>query len=573
MPRPGRLALTALLLALLPLAAAAEVQLQVEGVPAELRASLRAALGIANLPENPRPQLIRRRHARASTELRSALKAFGYYEPRIEAQLRLDSAEDWQARYRIEPGPRWVWEAAHITAAEDFSAPWLERLRRQAATLEGRPLDHREYRQLKSALLAQAQGAGYLDVELAQAELRVNLDTRKARAVLKVEPGPQYRFGQVRIEQSILDPDFLQRFNPIREGSVFDPGAVLDLRLRLFDLDYFDDIVVSTERAPDSGRIDVLLDTVPKPSQRWEVGAGWGTDTGPRVLGALDLRHLNRRGHRVESEARLSEVKIDLSARYVIPTGPEPAEGWSLRTQRREEKLGDTETTTLLTGVGRTRADGPRLWNFYVNYEGERFAFADGETKTDLVLPGVSLTLRGLDDLLLPRRGYTLFVDVHGSHDALLSTTTLLQSQLQLRWIMPLSQRSRLILRGQAGANWVAEEEEVPVSQRFFAGGDGSIRGYDYRQVAPRNDAGEVVGGRYLQTASIEVDRLIWGNYGLAAFYDTGSASAGWLEDLVSAAGLGFRWATPVGMLRVDLAHPLNGDDGLQLHIGIGGEL
>ena len=149
----------------------------------------------------------------------------------------------------------------------------------------------------------------------------------------------------------------------------------------------------------------------------------------------------------------------------------------------------------------------------------------------------------------------------------------MLQSQLQLRWIMPLSQRSRLILRGQAGANWVAEEEEVPVSQRFFAGGDGSIRGYDYRQVAPRNDAGEVVGGRYLQTASIEVDRLIWGNYGLAAFYDTGSASAGWLEDLVSAAGLGFRWATPVGMLRVDLAHPLNGDDGLQLHIGIGGEL
>lgn len=561
----------ALLMGLVPLAAALELRL--EGVKGDLEKSLRAGLSIAQLDEEASQRLVRRRHALAEKELRAGLRAFGHYQAKIQSKLTQEG-DRWVAVYKVDPGPRVRWQKPELLLEPAAEPAWLRAFQAQASALEGKPVDHRDYSRIKDQMLRAAEADGYLDARYTLSRLEVDPKAGSARMRLSLNTGQQYRFGRVEIRQEILEPEFLQRFNPIRRGDRFDTEAVLDLRLRLFDLDYFRDIEVDTAVDTEAAAVDLDLVAEAKPPQRWQIGLGYGTDTGPRISGAVDLRYINRDGHRVRGEARISEVKLDLSGRYAIPTGPEPGAEWSLRSQRVEEKLGDTEAVTLRTGLSRTRVKATRLWNYYLDYEGERFTLGGEVQKTDLVLPGISLTMREQDDLLLPRRGHTIFVDLHGASDDLLSSTSFVQARMDLRRIQPLSKKSRLILRLQAGANWLDDADALPVSQRFYAGGDNSIRGYSYRRVAPRNAEGEIEGGQFLQTATIEVDRLLWQDYGAALFYDIGSASNSWLGDLVSAVGLGFRWATPVGMLRLDVAHPLDDPDTrFQLHVGIGGEL
>lgn len=574
---PPFLCLPALWLAIFLLGAVSHSHAQsveLVGVDGAVQSSLRTGLSLVGSPADVEPVLLQRRLRAAPKELRHGLRAFGYYQPQVRTDLQRGPDGGWSVTLDIEVGPATQWEDIQIQTQPALDAAWLEPLRQRAQSLAGQQVSHQAYRSLKSAWMELAQDAGYLDARWQRQQLIVDPASELARVDWMLELGPRYRFGRIRIDQPILDPEFLQQYVPVRAGDDFSTDAVLELRLRLFDLDYFDSLDVQSTRDTEAGLVHLDIAAEPKPPQRWQLGAGFGTDTGPRVSGAVELRYLNRDGHRLRGEARLSEVRIDLSGQYIIPTGPEPGANWTVRSQRREEQLGDTRTVTLLSGLARNRIQGPRLWQYYINYEGERFRFADGLQQTDLITPGASLTLRQADDLLLPRRGYSVFVDIHGAHDSLLSSTSFAQLQIRARWIRPLDVRSRLIIRGQAGANWLEDANDLPATQRFFAGGDNSIRGYDYRQIAPRNAAGEVVGGQYLQTLSLEVDRLIWGNYGLALFVDRGSASNAWLQDWVSSVGVGFRWRTPIGMLRADLAHPLDdADTQVQLHIGIGGEL
>jgi translocation and assembly module TamA len=140
--------------------------------------------------------------------------------------------------------------------------------------------------------------------------------------------------------------------------------------------------------------------------------------------------------------------------------------------------------------------------------------------------------------------------------------------------VHPLGSKGRIIGRGQLGYTNVDDFSRLPASERFFAGGDQSVRGYDYQKLAPVDSSGEVVGGQYLAVGSIELDYLFVGNFGAAVFVDAGNADDTFLPQAKLGAGIGFRWRSPVGMLRVDLAHPFDDpDNNYRLHISIGPDL
>ena len=117
------------------------------------------------------------------------------------------------------------------------------------------------------------------------------------------------------------------------------------------------------------------------------------------------------------------------------------------------------------------------------------------------------------------------------------------------------------------------EFDELPPSVRFFVGGDRSIRGYDFESLGPRNDLGKVIGGAHLIETSVEVDHVVRGNWSLAGFVDSGSAFNE-RPEFFTGVGLGLRWQSPVGPIRVDLATPLDDSDGgLRIHISMGPDL
>jgi translocation and assembly module TamA len=189
-------------------------------------------------------------------------------------------------------------------------------------------------------------------------------------------------------------------------------------------------------------------------------------------------------------------------------------------------------------------------------------------------MPGVNVQRVWGRERLIAARGARLQLDLKGAQEGLLSDTSFVQGQVDAKLIVPLLEGLRLIGRGTVGAIQTDEFRRLPPSIRYFAGGDQSVRGYDYNKLGPRDASGEVVGGRYLLVGSLELERHIRGNWRAALFFDTGNALDGWNESLKQGAGVGLRWETPIGLVRMDLATALSEDGSpWRLHLTLGPDL
>jgi translocation and assembly module TamA len=154
------------------------------------------------------------------------------------------------------------------------------------------------------------------------------------------------------------------------------------------------------------------------------------------------------------------------------------------------------------------------------------------------------------------------------------SDTDLLQTRLQGKFVRPLGQNQRLLLRGDLGLSYVSDFDALPATLRFFAGGDQSVRGYAYNSLGPEDASGEVIGGRHLVVGSIEYERRIKEKWGAAVFYDVGNALNSLGDPLRYSVGIGARWRSPVGPVRVDLGIPITeAEDAVRLHISLGPDL
>ncbi|MED5510548.1 MAG: BamA/TamA family outer membrane protein, partial [Pseudomonadota bacterium] len=178
------------------------------------------------------------------------------------------------------------------------------------------------------------------------------------------------------------------------------------------------------------------------------------------------------------------------------------------------------------------------------------------------------------DNTLYTRHGGRLSLSLSGASEALLSDVTFGQVVLRGKYIRSIGENSRIITRAAVGATEVNDFEQLPSSLRFFAGGDNSIRGFDYQSLGPEGDDGEVEGGRYLAVGSLEYENMFLGDWGGAVFTDFGNAYNSFSDPIEYSVGVGVRWRSPVGLIRVDLAKALSDtDESIALHIVIGPDL
>ena len=519
---------------------------------------------------------IRRLHKRAPQEIREALMPFGYYQPQVDGDLQLVGAT-YQANYRVAPGP-----AVHIDKVSVQidgpvrQLPLAASLQAQYPLAQGDQLDHALYSSAKQSLLDQVYAAGFLDARFTRARLAVNPERRLADVELLLDSGRRYYFGDIRIEQSILNDDFVARFNDIDAGEPFDATRLIDLQLRLNDADYFGSVSVSTDKsAALDGRVPVTIATVPKKSQRYAVGLGYGTDTGPRANVSTEFRRINRRGHQFSADIRASAIRNTAAAEYRVPFKNVARDRYRFFGRLEQADVGDADTDQFSVGAQREEDWLGLRRQLYLKYDGENFSFGDGPTQQSrLLIAGAALSYQRVDDALFSRKGISVTLDVHGSLKSLASETTFVQSVLGTRAVWPLGARSRLLLRAEAGVTEADDFLQLPPAERFFTGGDRSVRGYAFQSLSPENAVGDNIGGSYLSVASVEVDRLVYENFGLAAFYDYGGTGNRFGEGLRGAVGVGLRYRSPVGMIRIDLAHPID-DDGtnFRFHLSLGPDL
>ena len=192
----------------------------------------------------------------------------------------------------------------------------------------------------------------------------------------------------------------------------------------------------------------------------------------------------------------------------------------------------------------------------------------------DLLIPGVSWSRTWGQEFINALNGIRLDIGVRGASEAIASDTDFVQTRGNVKFIVSFSQRNRLLVRATAGATDTPDFSLIPSSIRFFAGGSHSVRGYAYESLGPEDENGDVVGGRYLFTNSIEFEHYFDDHWGGAVFLDTGNAFNNLGDPLEQGAGFGVRWKSPIGPVRIDLANAIStSDKDWRLHVTIGPDL
>lgn len=581
-----RLLLLVTTLATPALLQAAKLAVSVDGVDGELKTAVEASVEIVQYRDRDvSAAQVRRLFDRAPDEVGKALEAYGYYGATATGDLK-ESPEGWQALLHVAPG--------EATTVAEFSLDVPDPARdeklvakaiREFTPAKGQRFDHAAYERSKATLQASLIATGYLDAELTTHTVAVTRAANRANVSLAWKPGTRYRYGKTTFDGDWFAEGLLERYIPWHEGDFYAQGQLLQLQQRMIDADYFGiiDVHPDLEHAAD-GVVPITVILAPAKRNVYSAGVFVDTDIGFGVRGGLTRRWLNRHGHKLKTEVELAQRLNSVAVTYSIPLPGPNNRSYNFGANYRDQNTDTTKSKTASLVVnesrqwlGFTRTLGLRLLTGdFTIVDPIARRHEDLKGHTTLLYPELVLDRKQADDPLFVRDGYSITAIARGT-PGLASDTDFEQVRVDGKWIRAFGDHQRLIVRGSLGATRVGDFDQLPPDLRFFAGGDRSIRGYAFQTVGPENANGLVIGGEDLVVASAEYEYYFKPNWGVATFLDTGDAFTGFSNfKRRIGTGLGLRWRSPVGMVRVDLGVPVNDPydrHGVQLHLVIGPDL
>lgn len=556
-----------------------KVEVTVTGVTDALYQNVLARLNIYLHKDNERLQAntVKRLHRQAEDDIRSALAPFGYYNPAIKSVLSRDK-DGWHAQYTIDQGPPVrVAEVSIDLAGAGRDNPALIAAVAGFPLKAGDILDHEVYEQGKKKLVNLAFGEGFLDATLPERALRISSENNSAVVRLVLDTGSRYLFGETTSGQQIIRRDLLERYLPYRVGDPYSPAKLFELQSILYRTDYFSRVAVrgQLDRAAERA-IPIEIDLVePEHRNKYSLGLGYATDTGIRGKINWANRLFNTYGHKVSASLQLAELENSVSFLYQMPIMKDPRYYKLANALAYQDKTWDDTRTQLFTTAVSLEYSGP-LYKFSTGLELRDELYDVGDTSGDstLLVPSLNMGFIFADDILDTKNGLQASLGFLGGVEGFVSDVNFLQTTLSGKGVITPLPDWRLIGRGSMGVNLVDSIDSLPPSLRFYTGGDTSIRGYRYKSIGTRDSAGAVIGGRYLVVGSIELERIVYKDWSLAAFWDGGTATDDLSLNFFQGVGGGIRFRLPFGQIRLDLASAITEDDTpFRVHLTVGGDL
>lgn len=561
----------------------AGIELDIRGLDDydEVRSAVRAGVTLTQYRERD-VSLARARflYSKAEEEIEQALEPFGFYNAQIEGAFETVETDQYRATFVIRPGQPVTVTRRSIelpTVVRDL-AP-VESAITEFEPGRGEALDHQLYERSKQRITIALRATGYLDAETDVHRVAVDTAQRSAEIDLAWELGPRYRLGSAEFSDSQFGDQFLSGYVPWEPRDYYSTEALLTLQQRLSQTGYFETVAVQPDmdRRAD-GVVPVQVMLTPNERNLYRAGLYFSTDYGVGGRLGYERRWLNRRGHTLDTNLEYSQRLQDYFVIYEIPRPSPEDKRYTFGAGYRDESSDTAQSRSLRIAAAESRQG----WKGYARTLGLHYLDGDFEVGGDrgssalLYFEG-TLGRKHYDDLAFPRDGYSIDYGLRLAPETGLTDTSLAQAWVHHKRLLRLgNDHSRFILRARLGAIAAGDFEELPPELRFFAGGDRSIRGFDFQAIGEINDQGKVVGGKYLVLASAEYEYYLpeRENWGAAVFADAGDAFTHDFRENVSV-GVGLRWRSPIGMVRVDVATPVVSrfDDGVRLHITIGPDL
>jgi len=490
---------------------------------------------------------------------------------------------------RDEPGPPAITDPAKVSRLKPGDAATSAALRSAQASLV-------DYLRNQSRPLAKI------------VELRPVVDhaTGIMDVTYVVDPGPIAGFGDVTIGQTVdVPPAVVRSFIYLEPGDPYSPKALADTRKSVATIPAIGSVRIrEADKLDTAGNLPIFVDITERPKRLIGFSARYSTIDGPAVKTYWEHRNLFGGAERLRIEGdlflapRIDGTKIqkfgdfdqsDIGGRFAF-SFLKPAlygsrydfllDGMATRERVGTNRYGGytARYANVTTAIRRRFSD---TFSVQAGLEVERGQTSDVLGQIDYTLVGIPLSVKydSTDSLLDATRGIRAIASVAPYPTFLGSTVGVVQTKAALSGYYALDEDARYVLAGRIGLGSIAGAElaEIPATRRFYAGGGGSVRGYAYRSLAPLGPLGQLTGGRSLFEASVEARIKITDTIGIVPFADAGTAFSSTLPDfkekLQYSAGLGLRYYTPIGPIRVDVAAPLNprkGDKPVALYVSIG---
>ncbi len=557
-------------------AALADARLDVQITPAnpDLKANIEGYVG--ELGER-NAQALRNFSLGAEQQAEKAAQALGYYQAQIDSEIQ--DGENPRLVIKVLPGEpirlrnvvvRVEGPAASLKA---FKVPQSDALK------TGAVLNHGHYEDAKRLIQNQASRYGFFSGRFTSQRLSIDPRAGVADIELVYDSGPRYSLGKVMFSgDSPFDEDLLKRMVPFKENTPYDSQLIAELNQAMQASGYFEGVRVDAAPTAAVGQvIPVTVQLETRKPRTMGLGLGFSTDVGPRGRANWTRHWANAQGHSYGFESELSAPRQNVGLWYDVPLDPPLTDKLRFAGGYQYEEIAGTDSLSKLLTVGpEWHSKLPSGWERVISlkWQREEYRLGDDSGLSTLLMPGISYSYLRSDDRIDPHKGYRLQFDAQVAKEGVGSDANLVRGNVLLKGLTTIAQNHRFLGRVQFGGNFTDGYTSIPPSLRFFAGGDQSVRGYDYQTLSPTNSDGDRIGGRYMVAGSVEYQYSIAEKWRLATFVDQGNSFNNLdLPSLKTGVGFGVRWVSPVGPLRLDLAHPLDDDGGVRLHFSMGPEL
>jgi len=568
----------------------AGIEVEVRGVGEDVRANILAYLSFERYKtsDDLSPEFVERLQERSEREVRAAIRPFGYYEPTVTSEVQRQGSsgeQNYRVVINVTPGKPVIVDKVEVkVTGPGANDPVFTSITNDLPIQSGDRLSHTNYETLKGGLLRAAATYGYLDARMLRNEMRVDPQAYTANVAIEFETGERYKFGQTTIRQDAVEEPLARRYLRYQENDPFNANELLRTQFALDDSLYFSTVeVLPADRDRENHIVPVVIVAEPNRKHRVQYGVGYGTDTQVRGTIAWENRRVNTHGHRFRTEIKAAATAQSLDARYIVPIGDPATEKFTLQLTGEHERRADVDDNTIdfMPNITHVRGSwfGDHHWQrvMYVEVLDTRSEFVESGRidEQTLLIPGISFALvprNYLGEALFTR---TLYGELRGSHNALGSDADFVQVRAQAERVFDFTfaPKWHVYTRAEIGATAVARASQLAPSQRFFAGGDRSVRGFGLDDLSPveqvldengnpvLNEDGtpklEKTGGKHLFAGSVELIRDLPKNLAVAVFFDAGNAFDTWGDPLMHSVGIGMRFRLPVVSVGIDVAQAL----------------
>ncbi len=523
------------------------------------------------------------RRAREDADLlENLLRAEGYYDANIETAVEPGETQTLSVRLTVEPGPLYHFGDIQVSGLEG-AGPKAEALRGTFGVATDDAVNADAVLGGQAALTTKFSREGYPFAVVGEPEVVVDHDTLTATLAMKVDPGGERRFGRIIV--SGTKPPFgaghVARIARFKAGEPFDQAQVDDLKRAIIATGLVSsvDLKPVAGATPDTADLNVALEPAPMRTIAGEFG--YGTGEGVRAEVSWTHRNLIHPEGAVtfRGVAGTREQYLGAILRQSNFRRRDQVLNASIAASNLDQPAFKARSFAISAGIERqSNIIWQKKWTWSIGGEliasSERNGVQPTQTYFIGALPLV-LSYDGSDDLLDPHSGYRLSMRFSPELSLQSGTFGYLRTQIDGSTYLPAGKKLVLAGRVRLGSILGAGATQIAPSRRAYSGGGGSVRGYSYQAIGPRDALGDPIGGRSLAEFALEA-RIRMGNFGIVPFVDGGSISSATLPNLSDfrfGAGLGFRYHSSFGPIRVDVGTPIRrrtGDPLVTVSVSLG---